>query len=44
MTRILGLWGQYLTYLKKVAQIDIYTKTDAKPVGNFWENDQRPEF
>ena len=28
----------------KVAVIDMYTKTDAQPVGNFWENDQRPEF
>ena len=28
----------------KVAQIDMYTKTDAKPVENFCENDQRPEF
>ena len=24
----------------KVVQIDIYTKTDAQPVGNFWENDK----
>ena len=24
----------------KVAQIDMYTKTDAKPVETFWENDQ----
>ena len=22
----------------------MHTETDAKPVGNFWENDQRPEF
>ena len=22
----------------------MYTKTDAKPVDSFWENDQRPEF
>ena len=28
----------------KVALIDMYTKTDAQPVGIFWENDQRPEF
>ena len=28
----------------KVVQIDMYTKTDAKPVENFWENDQRPEI
>ena len=28
----------------KVAQIDMYTKNDAKPVGNFWENYQRPKF
>ena len=28
----------------KVAQIDVYTRTDAKPVEKFWENDQRPEF
>ena len=32
------------TPLKKVAQIDMYTKTDTKPVEIFWENDQRPEF
>ena len=28
----------------KVAQIDMYTKTDAQPVGNFLENNKRPEF
>ena len=28
----------------KVAQIDMYTKNDAKPLENFWENDQRLEF
>ena len=28
----------------KVSQIDMLTKTDAKPVENFWENDQRQEF
>ena len=28
----------------KVAQIDLYTKTDAKPLETFWENDQRPEL
>ena len=28
----------------KVAQIDVYTKTDTKPVENCWENDQRPDF
>ena len=22
----------------------MYTKTDVQPVGNFWENDERPEF
>ena len=29
---------------QKVAQIDMYTKTDAKPVENFWENDLRRIF
>ena len=28
----------------KVAQIDMYTKTDEKPVESLWENDHRPEF
>ena len=28
----------------KGAQIDMYTKTDAQPVGNVLENYQRPEF
>ena len=28
----------------KVAQIDMYTKTDAKPVEIFLENDRRPEY
>ena len=28
----------------KVAQIDMYTTTDAKPAENVWENVQRPEF
>ena len=28
----------------KVVQIDMYIKTDVKPVEIFWENDQRPEF
>ena len=28
----------------KVAHIDMYTKTDVKPVDNFLENDQRLEF
>ena len=28
----------------KVAQIDMCTKTDAKPVENFRDNDQRLEF
>ena len=26
----------------KVAHMDMYTKTDAKPVENFWEYDERP--
>ena len=28
----------------KVAQINMKTKTDAKTVEIFWENDQRPKF
>ena len=28
----------------KVAQIDMQTMTDVKPVETFWENDQRLEF
>ena len=28
----------------KVAQIDMYSKTDPKPVEIFCKNDQRPEF
>ena len=28
----------------KVAQIEMYTKTDKKPMENFWENFQRPDF
>ena len=28
----------------KLTQIDMCTKTDAKPVDFFLENDQRPEF
>ena len=33
-----------LNILLKVAQIDMNIKTDAKPVENFRENEQRPEF
>ena len=45
MIRKLVLLGRSSTPLK-VAQIniDMQTKTDAKPVGFFLENDQRPEF
>ena len=28
----------------KIAQIDMYTKTDVKPLKNFGENYQRPAF
>ena len=39
-----GPLGPIFNIPLKVAQIDMYTKTDAKPAKNFWENDQRPEF
>ena len=38
-----GPSGPVFNTTLKVAQIDMYTKTDAKPVENFWKNDQRPE-
>ena len=40
----IGPLGSIFNTLLKVSQIDMYTKTDAQPVGNIWENDQRPEF
>ena len=40
----IGPLGPIFNTLLKLAQIDMYTKTDAQPVGNIWENDQRPEF
>ena len=40
----IGPLGPIFSTPLKVAQIDMYTKTDAKPVGNFLENNQRPEF
>ena len=40
MTRKLGLRGRYSTHLLK--QLNMLTKTDAKAVDKFWENDQRP--
>ena len=40
----IGPLGPIFNTPLKVAQIDMFTKTDAQPVGNFLENDQRPEF
>ena len=40
----IGPLGPIFNTPLKVAQIDMYTKTDAQPEGNFLENDQRPEF
>ena len=35
----IGSLGPIFNTPLKVAQIDMYTKTGAQPVGNFWEND-----
>ena len=40
----IGPLGPIFNTSLKVAQMDVYTKTDAQPVGNCLENDQRPEF
>ena len=40
----IGPLGPIFNTPLKVAQIDMYTTTDAKPVENVWENYQRPEF
>ena len=40
----IGPLGPIFNTPLKVAQIDMYTKTDAQPVGNFLENHRRPEF
>ena len=40
----IGPLGPIFNTPLKVAQINMFTKTDAQPVGNFLENDQRPEF
>ena len=40
----IGPLGPIFNTLIKVAQIDMYTKTDAKPVGICLENNQRPGF
>ena len=40
----IGSLGPIFSTPLKLAQIDMYTKTDAKPVEKFWENYQRPEF
>ena len=40
----IGPLGPIFNTPLQVAQIDMYIKTDAQPVGSFWENDQRPEF
>ena len=37
----IGPLGPIFNTPLKVAQIDMYDKTDAQPVGIFWENDQR---
>ena len=40
----IGPLGPIFNTLLSVAQIDMYTKTDAQPVEKFWENCQRSEF
>ena len=40
----IGPLGPIFNTPLKVAQIDMYTKTDAQPVGNLLENYERPEF
>ena len=40
----IGPLGPIFNIPPKVPQIDIYNKTDAKPLKNVWENNQRPEF
>ena len=40
----IGPLGPIFNTPLKVPQIDMYTKTDTKPVEKFWENYERPEF
>ena len=40
----IGPLGPIFNTPLKLAQIDMYTKPDAKLVENFWENGERPEF
>ena len=40
MTQEIGSLTPIFNTPLKVAKIDIYAKTDAKPVEKYWENDQ----